>query len=491
MKKNDYLLLTATAAYSFLFYRQNAGINFLIFNIVFLVILLIRNRFVFRNKTWIWAGMMSLISATCVFIHSSDLSILANVFSLLLVSAFSFNPATSSIFSVIFSVFSIASSMVFMIIDAVNRSQNKSDSHSGKKGYKLLAVLIVVLLSMMFFAMYKDANPLFAENTKWINLDFISFQWIVFTIGGFILIYGLYYHRTIKPIENWENKLSLHNLSNQNTERVKQYEAERFSGLLLFVLLNLMLLLLNAGDIQTLYFNGGLPKGITHSDFVHNGVAVIILSIVAATSLMMFLYRKEFSEVKNNKVLSVLIYGWIIQNLIMLSSTAYRNQIYIHDYNFTYKRIGVYVWLMLAAVGLIIMFWKINKQKSNWFLIKTNVGVWFSVLTLSSCVNWDKMITNYNLANKPLQEIDFHYLFSLSDTNIPELIDITKHQDFKQIDHKLKIYTARSERDFYYNESYTELLAEKIHFYLAHRINSWKSFDLREQDVYNSIYIKK
>ena len=81
--------------------------------------------------------------------------------------------------------------------------------------------------------------------------------------------------------------------------------------MLLFILLNVMLVILNIGDIQTLYFNGGLPKGVTHSDFVHSGVGVIILSIVIATSLIMYLFRKEFTKVKNNKVLSDFVYLWI------------------------------------------------------------------------------------------------------------------------------------------------------------------------------------
>ena len=142
-------------------------------------------------------------------------------------------------------------------------------------------------------------------------------------------------------------------------------------------------------SIQTLYFNGGLPKGVTHSDFVHSGVGVIILSIVIATSLIMFLFRKEFATVKNNKVLSAFVYLWILQNVVMLSSTAFRNQIYIHDFNFTYKRIGVYVWLVLAVLGLLIMFWKIYKKQSNWYLIRTNVAVWFTVLVPVSYTHLD------------------------------------------------------------------------------------------------------
>lgn len=99
MKKNDYLLLVATGAYSFLFYQQNAGINFLLFNIVLLVVLILKNMNLLKNKKWIWSALMCLVSAVAIFVHSSALSIIANVASLLLLSAVSFNVATSSLFS--------------------------------------------------------------------------------------------------------------------------------------------------------------------------------------------------------------------------------------------------------------------------------------------------------------------------------------------------------------------------------------------------------
>lgn len=237
MKTNDYLLLTATGAYSFLFYQQNAGINFLIFNIIFLAVLIIKNQELLKNKKWWWAAVMCLISSACVFIHSSDLSVLANVFSVLLVSALSFNTQTSSIFSFWFSTFSILSSIVFIMIDTITRLQPKPEEEGKKMGYKLVASLIVLVISVLFFVMYQQANPLFAENTKWINLDFISLRWIFFTFGGFLLMYGLFYHRTIKPIESWENNLSLSNKVATIGGKEKQYETERFAGLLLFVML--------------------------------------------------------------------------------------------------------------------------------------------------------------------------------------------------------------------------------------------------------------
>lgn len=491
MKKNDYLLLTAISAYSFLFFQQNAGINFLLFNIILLGILIIRDSGLLKNNKWVWGATLCMISAVSVFIHSSVLSIIANVLSLLLLSGISFNASTSGIFSFLFSCYSVVSVMVYMVIDSVKRLQTNSDIPSDRKGIKVLITLLVFLVSILFFNMYKSSNPLFAENTKWINFDFISFDWICFTISGCLLMYAFLYHRVITPIQSWENKLPLFNkMITINEQDQKRFESERYAGLLLFVLLNLMLVILNTGDIQTLYFNGGLPKNITHSDFVHSGVGIIILSIILATSLIMYLFRKEFTTVKNNKALVAFVSLWIAQNVLMLSSTAFRNQIYIHDFNFTYKRIGVYVWLTLAAIGLLIMLWKIYKKRTNWYLVRTNVAVWFTTLALCSLVNWDKLITVYNIQNKPVAEVDFYYLFSLSEANISELIAVTKKPEFAVFNSKLKNYVSASSNERYYSETYTQLLNQKIYHYLCGYTNDWRSFDLRDNENIKAIYLK-
>lgn len=488
MKKNDYLLLIATGAYSFLFYRQNAGINFLLFNIILLIVLVLKNVKLIRDKQWLWAAGMCLVSSASVFVTSSALSIIANIASLLLLSAYSFNVATSALFSFLFSCYSVVSCVVYIIIDAVKRSTSGETDAAGKKGYKFIATLIVLLLSIVFFNLYKSSNPLFAENTKWINFDFISIGWIFFTLSGFLLVYAFLYHKVIEPMQTWENNLSFANgQATEDAVAVKRFETERYAGLLLFILLNLMLVVLNMGDIQTLYFNGGLPKNISHSDFVHNGVGIIILSIIIATSLIMYLFRKEFPMLKTNKALMAFVYVWIAQNVLMLSSTAIRNQIYIHDFNFTYKRIGVYVWLVLAVIGLCILFWKIWQKRSNWYLIRTNVAVWFSVLVISGCINWDKLITNYNIGNKPLKDVDFYYLFSLSDANIPELMAITKRPEFEQLNSNLKNFTHDRYRN-YYTQNYRHLLTVKLNHYLEDYTSDWRSFDLRDKEITKCIY---
>jgi hypothetical protein len=144
---------------------------------------------------------------------------------------------------------------------------------------------------------------------------------------------------------------------------------------------------------------------------------------------------------------------------------------------------------MLAAFGLIVTFYKILKDRSNWFLIHSNFTVWFGFLALSSILNWDVLITRYNLNNKPLTEIDFNYLFSLSDSNIPELLEVTRNKEFKLINGELKNFKDARDYDMpnYKGKTYRHLMEMKISHYLKEYKTNWQSWDLRDQRILKSL----
>jgi hypothetical protein len=485
MKTNDYLLFSATAVYSLLFYEQNAGINFLVFGILLLLLLLIRNKDLLKDKRWILTAGCVLFSAVCIMIHSSAVAIIANVVSLVILSGLSFNSKTSTLFHFGFGMYSIASSFVYMILDGVKRNENKDPNT--KKNYKWLGIIIVSIVSILFFLLYKDSSPIFAEYTKWIHFDITKLSWFFFTTGGFFLMYSFLYHKTIPFIESRENKLEIQ-LSERAIDEKKQtrLETEKLSLIVLFTLLNIMLLLINVGDFNTILLNGKLPQGIKHSDFVHNGVASLIFSIIFAICIIMYFLRNDLNFQKGNRFFKSLVLLWILQNILMLISTCWRNHIYISEYTLTHLRIGVYVWLVLAFIGLILTAVKIIYNKSNWFLVRSNFSAWILVLVLSSSVDWDLTIARYNLQNKKINEIDYHYLFSLSDTAIPELITFCKD---KLATERVPITKNHSERGDYYNYpfDYLNLMHYKIESYLADYTPDIRSWDLRDERILKSI----
>lgn len=487
MKTNDYLLIGATASYSLLFYEQNAGINFLIFGILMITFLLIRNKDLFKNKRWLVTAGCVLFSAACIMIHSSALAIIANVVSLLILSGISFNPKTSSLFNFLFSGFSIASAFIYMILDGVKRREEQSNNPDKRKDYKWLGGLIVLCVSFIFLLLYRASNPVFADNTKWLSFDLAKLSWFIFTGFGFYLMYAFLYHKTIPFIQNWENNLSAQ-LSERPIEenRRPRLETEKFSLIVLFSLLNIMLLVLNIGDINIIFLDGKLPEGVRLSDFVHDSIAALIFSIIFAIVIIMYFLRNDLNFYKGNKFFKSLVLLWIFQNVVMLFSAAWRNDLYISQYTLTHLRIGVYVWLVLAFIGLIITTIKIIQNKSNWFLVRSNFSTWILVLVLSSSIDWDLTIARYNLQNKKVHEIDYHYLFSLSDTAIPELMTFCQE--------KLKTergpITKKEGRGYVYYDypfDYLNLMHNKIENYLNNYTSDIRSWDMRDERIIKAL----
>ncbi len=489
MKTNDQLLIGATAAYSILFYEQNAGINFLLFSIILITFLLIRNKDLIKDKRWVITAGMVLFSSICIFVHSSALAIIGNVISLLILSGLSFNRKTSSLFNFMFAGYSIASAFIWMIIDGVKRREESSKNPNKKKDHKWIGAVIVIFVSFLFFLLYRASNPLFSENTKWLNFDLAKLSWFIFTGFGFYLMYAVLYHKTIPFIEKWENGLNPQ-LSARPIEETTQprLETEKFSLIVLFSLLNIMLLVLNIGDVNTIFLDGKLPEGVTLSDFVHESIAALMFSIVFAIVIIMYFLRNDLNFYKGNSFFKGLILSWIFQNVLMVLSAAWRNNLYISEYTLTHLRIGVSVWLILAFIGLTLTAIKVISNKSNWFLVRINFSTWMVFLVLSGSVDWDLTIARYNLQNKKINEIDYNYLFSLSDSAIPELMAFCEQ---KLQTERVPIVKNINERDgkvyYAYPFDYLNLMRNKLEDYLSSYTSDVRSYDLRDKRIMNDL----
>jgi hypothetical protein len=244
MKRNDLILASAVFIYSLLFYNQTAGINFLIFTIVLIIFLLIKNAALIIRKNWVLAALGSLLSGICVAWHGNTLAVVANVISLSILSGLSFDSDTSVVFSLLHSAYSYLSSPVLMVIDYLeNKSNAEMPKTSSKK--KIWMIIIPVFITLIFFFMYRSSSTLFDALASKINWDFISWNWIVFTLGGLVLLYGFFYQKRIGALDGLDAN-SFNDLSSDNVKPALFFGHElnivdeNFSGTLLFALLNRM-----------------------------------------------------------------------------------------------------------------------------------------------------------------------------------------------------------------------------------------------------------
>lgn len=478
MKKNDGILAVAVAVYSFLFYEQGLGVNFLLFTICLITLLCYRDKTVYKARNWQLAAVGSVLSAFCIMFYGDGVSLIANIFSLCLLSAYSFHSRTSVITSLFFTFYSIILSGVFMIIDTIKRFQNNLMKGNSMKSIKLVLYVIPFLIATMFFFMYKSASPLFNNFTQNINLDFISFSWVFFTMSGLFFMYGFFYHKTILFIRQIDESPSNSLSASSVGPNILPIDSEKLSGVILLLMLNILLITVNILDINYLWFDGTLPKDLSYSEFVHQGTEMLIASIVVAILVIMFYFRGALNFHKKNKMLKLLAYLWIIQNVFMVISTAYRNNIYINEYGLTYLRIGVYVWLTLALIGLVTTMIKILKVKSNWYLFRTNAWLFYGVLIMSCFINWDVMLTEFNINRsvKNNRALDKMYLLSLSDKNLPHLFLISD---------PFKDGTGNSNNE---DSGYKAGLDKKLSLFLQ-RINlkDWQSWNYYDNHVYQQI----
>ncbi len=474
MKKNDWILAITVAAYSYLFYQQTAGINFLLFNLLLVTILLINDKTRIKSVYWMLAACGSLLSAIGISYYGNGLAVTANLISLSMLSALSYNTQTSVIAALLFSSYSYASSIVQMIMDWQSRMQKEQPTFQ-KKGR---LIVIPLLITVLFFFMYRSSNALFNDFIEGLNLDFISMKWILFTLGGLVLAYGFFYHHPIEAISNWERNTT-NDIDPLNTESIRLFGKNisvtdgEFSGKWLFLLLNLLLLSVNILDIRFL-LDRTLPKGVTYSAFVHQGTGMLITSIICAVLIILFYFRGALNFSEKNKTIKLLAYFWIAQNVFMILSTAFRNNIYVNEYGLTYKRIGVYVYLLLSLIGLVTTAIKIRSHKTNMYLFRINGWLFYSVLQFSMFINWDRIITDYNIHNAKQLQVD--YLLELSYSNLSQLFMI-EEQEFK--------------RDKSVTYPYTEFERRrnaKKNYFLENKENlDWRSWYLESNIIHDEL----
>ena len=153
---------------------------------------------------------------------------------------------------------------------------------------------------------------------------------------------------------------------------------------------------------------------------MRSGTFTLIVSIILVIAIIVFFFRGVLNFNTTSKSLKILAYVWIAQNVFMIISAMQRNQMYIAQYGMTHKRIGVYIFLLLAIIGLIVALYKVIKTMNLWFIIRKSVWAFYAVLIVLSAVNWDYIITAYNikLANKNfIIDLDKDYLAGLSHAN--------------------------------------------------------------------------
>tara|TARA_R110002033_G_scaffold21680_3_gene53431 strand:- start:611 stop:2005 length:1395 start_codon:yes stop_codon:yes gene_type:complete len=409
-------LFISALLFSTFFYDQSIGLNLFLFSILTVAILFINNQSHFKNRKTLIYSTVYLITGLTIFFHNSTLSIIANLVAFFtLIGHLSETKSSiyvnwlNGLYTTIAGFFhrNFANKETKTTVEAQEDKEPIDYFHWAK------IILIPAVILIAFIALYKEGNPVFSNIIEKIDFSFINIRWVLVAGLGYYLFNNIYAPIEVEPATELDLKTenSLHKTDTFSIPKLKQ---ENQLGVILISLLNALIVLYLITDVAFLTSELDLRASVFSAQ-VHNGINALIASIVIAIMILLYVFRGNLNFYEQNNILKRLAYTWIILNILLVFSITFKNSQYIYYFGLTYKRIGVLVYLILATIGLVTTLRKIGAIKNNWYLFRVNTQAAFIILIVSSTVNWDYHITNYNF--NYAKSMDFNYLYNLSNNN--------------------------------------------------------------------------
>lgn len=407
MKTHHYIFLT-TLLFVILFYDENMGLNVGILGVVYALLTFFKT--IKKNKTKVFhllfaAGIISSIS----FAWYGDIaSFLAVVSSLLLLSFKSRDKRLTILFLV--PVFVInCFTFIFRIFNFDAWLPKRNVSGIWQK--TLAFVLIPLVFLSAFFGIYSAGSDHFARIFTDFELDINLWQVLGLTILGLFIAFN-YWNYAVERFIYKNNRMLDNHFQDKDKIQKSTYsfldlDAERMSGVVSFFCLNILLIFfIVTYNYEQFYEVSKTPSQL--SEETHERVNAVIMSIIMAILVIMFYFKSTFNFDPKAIFLRILAKIWISLNAVLVFSAMAKNYEYIISYGLTYKRLGVFAFLILSLIGLTLTFIKIQKKKRNVFLFTTMAWCFYGTILACSYINWGGIITSQNMKRRDFA-VEYHF----------------------------------------------------------------------------------
>ena len=193
-----------------------------------------------------------------------------------------------------------------------------------------------------------------------------------------------------------------------------------------------LFLLQNGLDLTYLWGHAALPTGMTYAGYAHRGAYPLVATALLAAGFILAWFRPG-SPVMADKLCRNLVIAWLVQNLVLLGSAAWRLDLYVDVYGLTRWRVAAGVWMVLVAGGLALIGWRIFQDHRNRWLCNANAALVVTALAILAWADIDGLIARHNLSRKTT-DTDLSYLESLGPAALPALRSaVAQRQDLQPI----------------------------------------------------------
>jgi Domain of unknown function (DUF4173) len=288
--------------------------------------------------------------------------------------------------------------------------------------------LVPALLGSTFVFLFVSANPLIE---KWISqmnpgdpTSYLSVGRLLFWIVALSLVWPF--------IQIWRRRRPVVAAELAEAAPLEQDTSSRFAEffgvatiLRSLILFNLLFALQTALDLIFLWGNATLPADITYASYAHRGAYPLILTALLAAGFVLAAMAPG-GPAERSKVIRPMVYLWVAQNVLLVASSILRLDLYVQIYLLTYWRVAAFIWMLLVALGLLLILARIALERPNHWLVRANLITLTAMLYVCSLVNFPAIIAHYNVthsreASGTGVQIDSNYLVHLGPQALPAI----------------------------------------------------------------------
>lgn len=200
------------------------------------------------------------------------------------------------------------------------------------------------------------------------------------------------------------------------------------SVLLSLVAFNLLFAMQNTMDAAWLWGLVPLPDGMTLAAYAHRGAYPLIATALLA-ALFVLVTLRPGSSTANRPAIRCLVVLWIGQNLFLVASSIQRTLDYVDAYSLTRMRIAALLWMVLVALGLVLICWRMLRGCSASWLINANLIAAGVLLSACTVIDLGEISARWNVRHAREVDgtgagIDLCYLNGLDGAALLPLIEL-------------------------------------------------------------------
>ena len=329
-----------------------------------------------------------------------------------------------------------------------------------------IAVWFVPLaLGAVFVVLFASANPLIEQ---WLDLlkpgngaSNLGAGRLLFWIAAMSIVWPFIHIRWRRKVAS--DAVPAEPIAHENHAAARwDHVLGRATILRSMILFNLLFAVQTALDMTYLWGNATLPAGLTYAAYAHRGAYALMVTALLAGCFVLVAVRSGAAS-EEPKLVRPLVYLWIAQNIMLVASSILRLKLYVETYLLTYWRITAFVWMLLVALGLVFIVARIAFERSNQWLIRTNVVALIGVLYVCSLTNFAAIIADFDVMHSHEAGgsgvwLDTSYLESLGPQALPAIDKAIQMGEFSS--------NLESRRD--------ELLDMQ-----SHEMASWRAWSFR------------